>query len=138
MSEFARYIGLPWERGAQGPDSFDCGGFLRFLRKEHFNADMPVAEVDPDDLRATVRHICSRTGGRWQSVGYPAHGDVVLMAHAKYPSHVGMWIDVDGGLVIHCVRGSGVIASSLFDLRLAGWGKIEFYRDTLCSREPII
>ena len=63
----------------------------------------------------------------WKKVGKPKDGNAVLLAHASYPSHVGVWLDIDSGGVLHCVKGSGVLFSSLSNLKLSGWGKIEFY-----------
>lgn len=124
-----QYIGRPWENGAQGPDAFDCWGLARFIQREHFARDLPAVDVDAMDILAVAREI-KGNGERtkWSLVDTQADGDAVLLAHARYPSHVGVWIDVDGGGLLHCVKGPGVIFSTLSALRLAGWGHIEFYR----------
>jgi len=130
MSHFARqYMGLPWVNGAQGPDEFDCGGFFRFIRAKHFNHQMPIIDVDANRLKAVLAALKKGSDDQeWVKVDTPSEGDAVLMAHAKYPSHIGIWLDADGGGVLHCVRGAGVIYSDLNKLRLTGWGKIEYYR----------
>ena len=42
MPHFAnKYIGRPWVAGAQGPDSFDCWGFVRYVLKHEYGHDVP-------------------------------------------------------------------------------------------------
>lgn len=123
------YIGRPWESGAQGPDSFDCWGFVRHVQRERFSRELPVIDVDAGRMRAVIQAFSAHPErDHWMQVDLPAEGDCVLMAHARYPSHVGLWVDVDGGGVLHCVRGAGVVFNSLSALRYSGWGRIAFYR----------
>lgn len=35
--------------------------------------------------------------------------DVVLMRQSKNLIHAGLWLDIDGGGVLHCVRDSGIV-----------------------------
>ena len=52
MTHFAlKYIGLPWVAGAQGPDSFDCWGFVRYIHKQEYGHNVPLVNVDPDNFR---------------------------------------------------------------------------------------
>lgn len=51
-----------------------------------------------------------------------------LAAHARHPSHVGVWVDVDGGGVLHCINGAGVVFQPIKALKAGGWGHLEFYR----------
>lgn len=125
----SQYIGRPWTVGGQGPDSFDCWGFVRFVQKEHYGRDLPFIDIDANNLRATIKGMMFHDVRKvWENVSRPSDGDAVLMAHGKYPTHVGIWVDVDGGGVLHCTRGEGVVFSSLSALRIAGWGRIEYYR----------
>lgn len=124
----AGYIGTPWANGAQGPDSFDCWSFFRHIQIKHFGIDVPIIEVDADNWRSVIKGFVGHDErSQWIATIRPKEGDAVLMRHSKYPSHVGLWLDVDGGGVLHCVRGEGVIFSSLTALKLSGWGKLEFY-----------
>ena len=97
MTHFAnKYIGCPWVAGAQGPDSFDCWGFVRFVLLHEY--------------------------------GYNVPPDVVLMRQAKNPVHAGLWLDIDGGGILHCVRGSGVVFQNIASLNLSGWFIDSYYR----------
>jgi cell wall-associated NlpC family hydrolase len=123
------YIGRPWVNGAQGPDSFDCWGFFRFIQINHFALDVPLIEIDADNFKVVAQKIMSDDErGNWASVSLPTQGCAVLMAHSKYPSHVGVWLDVDGGGVLHCIRGEGVVFSTISSLKTCGWGRVEYYK----------
>ena len=111
MTHFAnKYIGCPWVAGAQGPDSFDCWGFVRFVLLHEYGYNVPPVNINPDN------------------VDKPQDGDVVLMRQAKNPVHAGLWLDIDGGGILHCVRGSGVVFQNIASLNLSGWFIDSFYR----------
>lgn len=123
------YVGRPWANGAQGPDAFDCWSFFRWVQKHHYGRETPFISADatsPLVVRRTFEKHPERK--RWVSVSVPSDGDAVLMAHNKYPCHVGVWLDVDGGGVLHCINGEGVVFSSMSALRISGWGRVEFYQ----------
>lgn len=124
-----QYIGKPWANGAQGPDSFDCWALFRHVQKKHFGLDVPVIEVDANSLRTVVDNMVGHDERKhWSRVSVPKQGDAVLMAHHKYPSHVGIWLDVNGGGVLHCIRGEGVVFSTVSSLKTCGWGRVEYFR----------
>lgn len=123
------YMGRPWVNGAQGPDAFDCWSFFRWVQRLHFGRETPFIDVDADNPLAVRRAFEKHPERqRWTLVPAPSEGDAVLMAHNKYPSHVGVWLDVDGGGVLHCINGEGVVFSSRSALQISGWGRVEFYR----------
>lgn len=123
-----QYIGTPWENGAQGPDAYDCWSFFRMVQREHYGRDVPFVDEDADNIRAVMRDMSAHDErANWTPVESPKDGSAVLMAHSRYPSHVGVWIDVDGGGVLHCVRGEGVVFSSIASLKAVGWGRLEFF-----------
>lgn len=125
----AQYIGRPWVNGGQGPDSFDCWGFFRHVQANHYGIDTPLINIDADNYRAVINGFKGHAElQHWPQVNQPQDGDAVLLRHAKYPSHVGVWLDIDGGGVLHCVRGEGVVFSTLTALGFSGWGKIEYHR----------
>lgn len=124
-----KYIGLPWVNGAQGPNEFDCWGFFRYIQENHFYNVIPAYDVNANDFKTVANTIMDaeyRT--KWRSTSTPTESCAVLMAHAKYPSHVGIWLDVDGGGVLHCVRGEGVVFSTVSSLKSCGWGRVEYYQ----------
>ena len=45
-----------------------------------------------------------------------------------YPVHIGVWLDIDGGGVLHAVRHAGVVFQNLAALDAHGWRIEGFYR----------
>ena len=118
------YIGLPWL-----PRINDCWAFFRRVQLERFDRAIPA--IDPDNYRSmTCARLFAGHAERthWTPVERPQEGDAVLLAHARHPSHVGVWVDVDGGGVLHCINGAGVVFQSVKALKAGGWGHLEYYR----------
>ena len=111
MTHFAnKYIGLPYVAGAQGSDSFDCWGFVRFVLLHEYGHNVPPVNINPDNLRDVLHAF--RTDLAFQAfnkVKTPQDGDVVLMRQ-------------------HCVRGSGVVFQNIHSLNASGWYLHSFYR----------
>jgi len=125
---WAQYIlaDLPWQAGAQGPDAYDCMGFFRMIQGRHFGIQVPAIIApdyeDPNALAALFKTHEER--GRWARIAKPAHGCAVLV-HS--PMHIGTWLAVDGGGVLHCVRGAGVIFTRDSAWTVSGFGRREFF-----------
>lgn len=130
MTHFAnKYIGRPWVAGAQGPDSFDCWGFVRYVLKHEYGYDVPQVNVNPECLRDVLYAFRTDLAfTAFEEVPLPCDGDVVLMRQAKNPVHAGLWLEIDGGGVLHCVRGSGVVFQNVISLNTTGWFLDSFYR----------
>ena len=123
------YIGRPWVAGARGPESFDCWGFFLWVQRAHFGRDLPEIPVDALNLRCvltTFRDHPERL--RWDPVSAPQQGDAVLMRQARHPMHVGVWLDVDGGAILHCAQSAGVVFQNMTSLGGHGWQVEGFYR----------
>lgn len=122
------YIGTPWRYGSQGPDAYDCWNFIREIQLTRFGVDVPVIEyTDQRDVSHQLQHNTELD--RWAQVESPIEGDIVMMARAKIPAHVGVWIKANGDEgVLHCVKGSGVVFTRRSGLRTSGWGQLKYYR----------
>lgn len=123
-----QYIGLPWQSGAQGPEAFDCWALVRHIQRERYGRDLPVIDVDAHDLgavRAAFREHPERA--RWRRVDPPQDGDCVLTHRGGQADHVGVYLDIDAGRVLHAIRHSGVVCTALPALQRLGWHP-EFYR----------
>jgi hypothetical protein len=129
----------PWRAGAQGPDAYDCWGLARAAQRELAGRDLPVVNADPSDLRAVVRLVTSHPlHSEWHKVTRPRHLDLVLMSHSRHPHHIGVWLDLDGGVVLHATeqftKGTadpnkpGVMAETMPALQAQGWARFQFMR----------
>lgn len=120
----SKYIGDAWIAGEH-----DCWAFFRRVQREQFAREIPVIDVDANDRLACARAAANASErDRWADTDTPAEGDAVLMAHSRAPSHVGIWTEANGGAVLHCAQGAGVLCQSIRALKMAGWGHIRFYR----------
>lgn len=127
MSWVMDYLGKPWQAGAQGPEAYDCWGLFRAVQREQFGVEVPVIIApdydDPRQLAALFREHDERA--RWQPVEVPQHGDAVIV---RSPLHIGVWLDYDGGGVLHSHRGAGVVFTRDAVWQLSGFGRREYYR----------
>lgn len=118
------YIGQPWIAGEH-----DCWAFFRKVQAAHFGRAVPVINVNADDILACVRAFTGHDErNQWHETETPTEGDAVLMSQHLQPTHVGVWIDVDGGGVLHCIKGSGVVFSSPQNLLQLGYNLLAAYR----------
>lgn len=123
------YIGKEWVSGANGPDAFDCWGLVRYIQKIQFQRELPIINVDADDIRAVVKAFTTHDElTKWTLQDSALNGDCVLMSQGHEPTHVGIWIDVDGGGILHAVKGAGVVFSNAASLRLMGYNLLGIYR----------
>lgn len=124
----ARYIGLPWANGAQGPEAFDCWALVRHVQREHYGRELPIINVDAENYREVCASFETHPErARWSLVDAPQDGDCVLTHRGWQIDHVGVYLDLDGGRVLHSIRGSGVVCTALPALARLGWHP-EFYR----------
>jgi hypothetical protein len=121
MNRFAQYIGIQWEQGANGPDAFDCGAFASKVLAEQFGRTLPTLSVPLLDCAG--RHYVMPDGGAWAIIDEPEHGDLCLVLFPQ--SHYGVWLNVDGGGVLHCLPGCGVIFTKNKDWR---FGRRQYLR----------
>lgn len=150
-----RLVGLPWRKGAQGPDAFNCWGLVRYWHLQLYGLDLgaiavavdaadtegrqllgQALPVDADQMLAIRQAI--RSGG-WAEVpaGQRAHaGDVLLLRNPHTGGrHIGVLLVVSGALgVLHCEGSNdkpdpGVVWQSLADV-------LATYADPTCYRRP--
>ncbi len=129
MTQFNKYIGLPWVAGASGPDAFDCWGFVRYVLKHEFGHNVPQVNVNANNLRDVLTAFKQDLAFQsFVEVFNPQNGDVVLLRQANNPAHCGLWLNIDGGGILHCVRGTGVVFQNKASIKSNGWFIHSYYR----------
>lgn len=63
-----------------------------------------------------------------QSLSQSEEGDAVLMLKSRFPVHIGVWLNIDGGGVLDAVRHAGVKFQTLATHDAHGWRIKGFYR----------
>ena len=119
------HIGKPWIKGTH-----ECGHFFCALMLERFALSVALIDADALDLRSCIRALSGNHPefANWTPIAEPREGDCIRLSHSRHPHHVGMWVDADGGGVLHCVEGAGVIFSNRRALRVAGWNIVTMLR----------
>jgi len=124
----ARVIGLPWQENGYGPDAYDCWGLARACQRDVFGRRLPIVDY-PATLRALVKIMEEHdVRDAWPEVPAPGHGDIVTMTHSVHPHHVGTWLALDGGVILHTTEREGVMCSPLHHLRLQGFRGLRYHR----------
>lgn len=123
------HIGTPYDLGGKAPGTVDCYGSARYLQKALFDRDMPDFSMPGEAGRVA---IASAIGvhperARWQEVAEPVDGALVTMARNQCGYHIGTWLDLDGGIIVHAIEGCGVVVDTLPSLEAIGWRKFRFH-----------
>lgn len=134
MNPLASLVGKPWQAGAEGPAAFDCYGLARYVMAQRGVA-MPAigftGELLPDLARGAYE--LAHLPASWKRVAEPLPGCVVLMGRrGKFDpvwTHVGVWCDAER-VVLHSMKGRGVVATALAGLGQLGFTAVAFYRPT--------
>ena len=125
MNHFSeKYIGQPYRAGF-----FNCWDFVRQVYKNEYGISLnhiPVDETNLKQLMTTVKTTSEHKN--WRSVKQVEEGDLLLMRQSKHPIHVGVWVNIDGGGVLHCIKNSGVVFQNKQSLQLSGWKIEKVYR----------
>src|SRR5512144_1436743 len=102
------YIGWPYERGAQGPELWDCWSFFRRVQGERFGREIPLLATRPS-WREIAQAFPAWSGQYgWHPVAKPRDGDAVFLARLRDPTHVGIWV-ADLKATLHCCEGGSVL-----------------------------
>lgn len=118
-------VGVPFQWGGRGPESFDCWGLALAGMEElgiRISRDWPFDENDWAAVTETIRN--ETDGDLWWRVvppGNPAVGDVAVLDH----HHVGLF--VEQGSILHTSRATGSVIQRI-PMVLARYRKIRAYR----------
>ncbi len=121
--DIIQYLGLPWIEGQR-----DCWLFFREIQAKHYGRIVPIVDVDVMDIRDVIHKVDAEKKAHWEQIGKPEDGCAVLMSRNRYPVHIGMWLDIDGGKVLHCAQGMGVVFQNRQALKFDGWTGITYWR----------
>lgn len=102
------FIGLPYQRGAQGPEAWDCWSFFRRVQRERYGRELPLLP-SPEGLRQIARAMPVWAGQfGWRVTTAPIDGDAVFLCRLRDPTHIGVWL-ADLKATLHCCEGGSVL-----------------------------
>ncbi len=121
-------IGLPYD-----PVKLNCWTIVSRCQKQVFDRDLPPVIIRPDNMKELVGLMeLRKTYQGWQEVPEPQHGAVVFMTKnghdvSNAACHVGVWLDFEGGGVLHSDEPHGVVFESVTALKTRNWGDFAFH-----------
>lgn len=119
-----QYIGLPWVAG-----SSDCWSFARQVWREQFGLDVAAVDVNVASRLSSLRAFDDHPEhAHWQIVRDPCEGDACLMGKSERPSHIGVYLEADGGGVLHSLETAGVVFTPVSALPSIGLRVLSWHR----------
>ncbi len=121
----ATLLDSEWEVGARGPDKFDCYGLVRYIQKEFYGVDLPDLMVNSDNDTEVSEKILELGHPLGEEISDAQDGCVVTMGNDMREMHLGVYVAVDGGRIVHSERDCGCVAVPISQCI---WRKLRFYR----------
>lgn len=119
-------VGRPYGRGAVGPEEYDCRGIAQEAERELFGRDLQILDQGLSGTRAgAIAAASALLRSDWQEAVSPSHGDLVTMRGDEL--HIGVYLDIDRGGVLHSIEGCGVRFDALDTLPALGFHRPRFY-----------
>ena len=124
-----KYIGKPWARSTRGPDTYDCWGLVQAIYSNEFGIELPEPNCDASKFQSYSKAIeTGRDHEEWCEQVTPFEGCVVPMSQSRIFHHVGIWLDIDGGVILHSYNGACVVAQTLTTLQSNNWRRFKYYK----------
>lgn len=117
-----KHLGRPWNA-----NGFDCWECVRAIYWDAFQITLPSYGEHQEPSRARRTILDEATSGRWQEIESPTDGCMVLLGKREWPHHIGVYMETNGGMIVHCLDHVGCAIDSMRSLRAIGWGYMKFY-----------
>lgn len=112
-------LGMSWEKVGT------CLGLWYAVQTQHYGLPIPLP---PHAYGTPVRTWYLRILRKFRQVDVPKDGDTVIMRRGNGETHIGVYVERDGGLVVSAVRDHGVCALSWWEVNAAGHGHPKILR----------
>jgi cell wall-associated NlpC family hydrolase len=125
-------IGIPFERGGRGPDSFDCYGLCRYIIERDQGVKVPDYGAPEDAGMIHALMVGSREF--WRRLDYPKEGALVMFKTGRFIAHCG--IVIPDYRFIHTWEQSGGVVTERLDHwkhRIVGFYE---YSDSHATQSP--
>lgn len=111
-------LGRPYVAGATGPEAYDCYGLARHLQAVLFDRELPLFSLPADASRFAIASAIAvhPERQRWRETTLPVDGALAVMARQGCGFHIGVYLDLDGGTIVHATETVGVVAERPFYL----------------------
>ena len=111
-----KYLGLPFEDGSNGPEAFDCWGFVVHVLRQEQGIELPVYDHgmerdDPSGERTLRKALVEQHRPLYPRIDAPVDGALVLFLVAGRRPHIGICTGDNG--VLHMTRTAGAVIMPL-------------------------
>lgn len=122
-------MGTPYKLGGQGRKTVDCYSAARILQRTLFGREMPAFAMPAESGRMAMAAAIAAhpERGRWVESDAPVDGALVTMARQSCGYHLGTYLIEDGGIIVHALEGTGVVADTIPGLVAVGWRRFRFH-----------
>jgi hypothetical protein len=131
MAWYENFLGKPWVGHPTPPETFNCGELVRYIHSNILGIDTANIHGNPNKLYDCLEAMAPKVFGLrpLDDDEKPQEYDTVFMARNKYDDHCGIGVQtIDGLLIMHCLRNSGVVLDNTLDLIGRGFKKLTWYR----------
>jgi hypothetical protein len=121
IHDLTRLIGRPYDDQNRAP-GFHCWGLfcaVRAILGQEGLPEVPLPDMTLEGRARALRDHPERD--RWREIRAAVTGCAVLMGRRALPTHVGAFLDLDGGGVIHALPGVGVSFDTFQKLKANNW-----------------
>lgn len=111
-----KYLGKGYQRGADGPDAFDCWSLVKAIYQDELGLDLPSYDSELSTLGITHAMGLNHDGRYgFRDVTGQDYGnfDIVLLKRGSFAHHAGILVYADKWCLLHAVSGVGVILTDL-------------------------
>ena len=115
------------------PEGLHCWELVRQCQKLVFDRELPPVLVAPERKRELIELMDLRNSyPGWREVEQPEHGAVVFMTRKgqgaeRAACHAGVYLDLDGGGVLHTDDPHGVVFETAPELTARNWADLSFF-----------
>jgi len=127
--DYPSWLRLPYSTGVQNKQQgFNCWGLMQAFLKEACGLDVHSIDVDFNDKRRVELEAHRQlNSGHWQAIEHPTAFCVVQMSHAVVPHHVGVYVPVNGGSILHTTQGTSSLLQKRHQVSLLGFHITGYY-----------
>lgn len=108
IPEYLDLLGLPYARGARGPEAYDCYGLIKEIFRRAGN-DVP--DFDCPGSLEEIESLIADKSRKWRRVPIGTVGALITFRVEGYGSHVGYMLGADR--FIHAWESTGVTTERL-------------------------
>lgn len=126
---YSDWVRLPYSTGEQSFSAgFNCWGLMQTFLACATGQLVHECDVDYTDAEACAAEAEKQFAKElWLPIEYPQSFCVVQMTHAEVPHHVGVYVPINGGMILHTTATTGSIYSKRHQLAELGFRIVGFY-----------